>query len=221
MPIHRVKKSDKKRFVQIEKTTSEDRRLTWKARGILAYLLGKPDNFVFYLDKIAEDAPDGIDSLRAGIKELQDLNYVKRYPVKVKGKIVSWAMDVYEIPHTELPHVEKPYMENPTLKISKELKDNNKTDNKRYILLDIEGNKHIKVYNHHFKKRYGKDHMAVSEENLVFIEDRVESIRRNSDFEDWEERVEEHFNNLPKGNNGSILPFLYASYRFFNVNEFN
>ena len=151
--------------------------------------------------------------LKTGV--LLERNYNGKRELQINpllsGDLSAPSVDANKSPvdgYSSVPHIKKVFKE-------KEDKE------KLYLLLDIEGNKHIKVYNHHFKKRYGKDHMAVSEENLVFIEDRVESIRRNSDFEDWEDKVEEHFNNLPKGNNGNILPFLHASYRFFNVNKFN
>jgi hypothetical protein len=36
-----------------------------------------------------------------------------------------------------------------------------------------------------------------------------------------EEKVVEHFDNLPKKNNGNILAFLQASFRYFEVGEFS
>lgn len=205
----------------VDKIATEDARLSWKARGILSYMLSKPDNFVFYLDKMAEDAPDGIDSLRAGIKELQEFGYVIRYPVKEKGKIVSWVMDVYEKPHGTFPYVEKPQVENPMLK-NKDLKENNLKENyKIYIDLPIDV-VFLNIYNNYFKSKFNKNHMQVSEESLDKIRIMVDTIESYGiELSEWEEKVQEHFDNIPKSNNGNILAFLQASFRHFEVRNYN
>lgn len=100
MATYRITDRRGRPFVQIDKTAMEDSRLSWKARGLLAYLLSKPDDWKFHRDTLAKEAPDGLDSVKAGIKELEKFGYVKRYPTKEKGKIVSWNMDVFEIPYT-------------------------------------------------------------------------------------------------------------------------
>lgn len=78
--------------------TLQDSRLSWKARGLLAFMLSKPANFKFSDEELAMQAPDGMTSVRSGIKELEQLGYVVRYAVRDKGIIVSWEMDVYETP---------------------------------------------------------------------------------------------------------------------------
>ena len=108
--------------------------MSWKAKGILVYLLSKPDHFIFHLDELAEHSTDGIDSLRSGLKELQQFGYVNRYPIKEKGRIVSWGLDVYESPKTPVvepssPHGDFPLMENPTLLI-KNISNNDLSNNK-------------------------------------------------------------------------------------------
>lgn len=91
-------------------------KLSWKAKGILTYLLTLPNDWKININDLVKRSTDGINSLRAGIKELQEAGYIRRYPVKdEKGKIVEWAFDVYETPVDENPQVENPQVENRTL----------------------------------------------------------------------------------------------------------
>lgn len=138
MATFRVSKS--KNYTTINNTGLRDERLSWKAKGILAYILSLPDDWVFYMEEISTHAKDGIDSLRVGMKELKKFGYVRRFPVKnEKGKITNWETIIYEVPQVENPHMEKPhmgnpqvevpFMENPTLLSTKELSTNKQNTN--------------------------------------------------------------------------------------------
>jgi uncharacterized phage protein (TIGR02220 family) len=118
MAIYRVEKN--KNYVVLNRTALNDERLSWKAKGIIAYMLSMPDDWKFYIEEIASHAKDGVDSLRSGIKELSKYGYVKRFPIRDEKtqKIIEWETVIYESPQSkkpdrEIPHMEKPYMENP------------------------------------------------------------------------------------------------------------
>ncbi|QPW49585.1 DnaD domain protein [Bacillus thuringiensis] len=112
MATFRVNKS--KNYTTINNTGLRDKRLTWKAKGILAYILTLPDDWVFYMEEIATHAKDKLDSLKSGMKELKKYGYVKRFPVKDgKGKIIRWETIIYEVPQEEYPQEENPLMEKP------------------------------------------------------------------------------------------------------------
>ncbi|PFW31866.1 replication protein [Bacillus cereus] len=118
MATFRVNKS--KNYTTINNTGLRDERLSWKAKGILAYILSLPDDWVFYMEEISTHAKDGIDSLRVGMKELKKYGYVRRFPVKnEKGKITNWETIIYEVP----------LVENPTLLSTKELSTNKQNIN--------------------------------------------------------------------------------------------
>lgn len=85
-------------FVQIDKGILSDENLSWKAKGILAYLLSKPDGWVTYLTDIEKRAKDGRDSVSSGIKELLDAGYLKRTRVREQGRFKGWEYSVYESP---------------------------------------------------------------------------------------------------------------------------
>lgn len=120
MAIYRVKKN--KNYVVLNRTALNDERLSWKAKGIIAYMLSMPDDWKFYIEEIASHAKDGVDSLRSGIKELSKHGYVKRFPIRDEKtqKIIEWETVIYESPQSkkpdmEFPHMEKPYMEEPLM----------------------------------------------------------------------------------------------------------
>jgi hypothetical protein len=55
----------------------------------------------------------------------------------------------------------------------------------------------------------------ISKANLERLYGEIMEATTGIDMEDWEEAVQEHFDNLPKGNDGDILAFLEASRRYF------
>jgi len=65
-------------FTQIANAVLRDKALSWKAKGIFAYIYSKPDGWDFAVDRISEDSIDGIESTRSGIQELEKLFYLQR-----------------------------------------------------------------------------------------------------------------------------------------------
>lgn len=94
-------------FVTMDKTFLEDTRLSFKAKGILAYLLSKPDNWKVIVGNLVNYAADGKASVYAGLKELKECGYYQKVPVRdEKGRrILRWESTIYEIP--ELPEMLK------------------------------------------------------------------------------------------------------------------
>lgn len=70
-------------FYVLDKKISEDESLSWGARGVLIFLLGKPDNWevsVQHLINQTEGArvKSGRDAVRAILRELMDAGYIKK-----------------------------------------------------------------------------------------------------------------------------------------------
>ncbi|EEL10336.1 Phage replication protein [Bacillus cereus BDRD-Cer4] len=134
MGIIRVKKDSN--YSVINNTGLKDERLSWKAKGILAYALTLPDDWTFHISELARHAKDGEDSLRTGFKELKELGYVKRYPVRDGNtkKIARWDTEIYETPQRDMPQMEnqdvvKPYEENQKLLNTNRLNTNKRNNN--------------------------------------------------------------------------------------------
>lgn len=95
-------------FYILDKQISEDTRLTWAARGLLIYLLGKKDNWevsVAHLQKQTDDSvkPTKRDGIYNLLNELISSGYVSRVPSERDGGKFS-GMDylVSEVPCTDL-----------------------------------------------------------------------------------------------------------------------
>lgn len=210
-------------FTRIENSTLQDTRLSWKARGLLAYMLSKPDNFRFYLEELTKHAPDGLASVRAGIKELESLGYVKRFPNREKGKVLSWDMDVFEIPECDFRNLVNEETQQPECDFlqveNRSLRTNDyKNERKRYIDLRIDENEFLNIYNHYFQKKFNKHHPRVTEDQYERIMSVIQELYDYGiDRVKFGGVVEQHFDNLPKSNNGNILAFIQAFRRYFEI----
>lgn len=96
--IFRTIKDKNNPYVIMNKTGLEDKRLSWKAKGILGYLLGQPDDWQIRMSHLVKQSTDGELSLKKGIQELKKYGYVVRVAVRSDGKIDRWETWVNEIP---------------------------------------------------------------------------------------------------------------------------
>ncbi len=119
MSIIRAPRPETK-FYTLDKAISEDERLSWAARGLLIFLLGKPDNWevsVAHLIKQTSRAigkSSGRDAVRVIIKELESAGYMAVDRSRSDGGSFS-GMDytVCERPQTENPSMGSPQTGNP------------------------------------------------------------------------------------------------------------
>lgn len=78
--LARLIKQDRGNYTNISNQLIRDSRLSWKARGIFAYLWSQADEWDFYVSEVAKHATDGRDALRSGLKELEKYGYLTRKP---------------------------------------------------------------------------------------------------------------------------------------------
>jgi hypothetical protein len=64
-------------YLNVPSATVADGRLSFKARGILAYLLDKPAGWDVRSVAIAADSPDGKAAVQAGLRELARAGYYR------------------------------------------------------------------------------------------------------------------------------------------------
>lgn len=113
-------------FYLLNKTISEDRRLSWAARGVLVFLLGKPDHWqisVAHLrgETAATVRPTGRDGVYGLLQELISTGYVRRRQDRsdsgVLGAINYLVSEspLPEEPYPAAPETAQPYTANPTL----------------------------------------------------------------------------------------------------------
>lgn len=135
--IRTVKKSQ---YVTINNSVFTDSRLSWKAKGIMGYLLSRPDNWKVIIGDLVKQSKDGRDAVYSGLKELKKYGYLEQRPIRnEEGKkaIIRWEYRVYEEPIyagkeplpenpevdqksmdyllPDFPYVDNPDVDNPTL----------------------------------------------------------------------------------------------------------
>ena len=85
-------------FATINKTFIYDSELSFKAKGIMTYLLSRPDDWEIYTSEIENHAQDKRDSVASGIKELVEKGYIERKQKRSGGKFGGYDYSVYEKP---------------------------------------------------------------------------------------------------------------------------
>lgn len=70
------------RYTVIDNTGLNDRRLSLKSRGLLGFLLTKPDDWEISVAGIVSSGPDGKDSVQAALKELERFGYAEYRTVR-------------------------------------------------------------------------------------------------------------------------------------------
>lgn len=135
-------------YAQIDRSVLDDDRISYRAKGILAYLLSKPPNWWVRSDDVIKHGTEGRDAIRAAMNELRKFGYAKlvntvagrewhvfERPQKVEsGGEVYWEQSSPDRSEVRLgvakpgnpslvPSPEKPTPENPLL--------SNKEDSKK------------------------------------------------------------------------------------------
>lgn len=119
MSIRRGPRPETK-FYTLDKSISEDGRLSWGARGVLIFLLGKPDNWEVSVKHLinqtanATGKASGRDAVRVILKELEQVGYlVADFARNATGAFAGMAYTVNEIPNAVTPETDNPASEPP------------------------------------------------------------------------------------------------------------
>jgi len=131
--IMRVAKNKDNPYLMLNKTSIQDSKLSWKAKGLHAYLLSLPDDWKIYVEELTKHAKDGKDSTKATINELEKMGYISKNKLRDgSGRFKGYEYIIFEVstevieptspkaekPFTENPETDKPLTENPQLVIN-------------------------------------------------------------------------------------------------------
>lgn len=131
MPIIRDKHEGN--YCIVSNTVANDLSLSYKARGLLLYLLSKPDDWKVVHSDLVKHGTDGPSAVRSGIDELLARGYLSRnQPRKQDGTYGEAEYIVYETPYSDYPHTEKPHADNPN------------TDNRTLLNTNVTNNPYTK-----------------------------------------------------------------------------
>ena len=103
-------------FVIISKTVTENDKLSWAARGLLVFLLGKPSNWKISIEHLALQTKNsakysGKDSIYSLLQELMTQKYVIRSDKQShdeNGRLCGYDYVVYDSPQQDSPYKAEP-----------------------------------------------------------------------------------------------------------------
>ena len=93
-----------------------DKSLSLKAKGLLSLMLSLPEEWDYTTKGLARICKDGVDSICAGVRELEEHGYVIRQRVRnANGQLGAIEYTILEQPRPPEPKPGKPERENPVL----------------------------------------------------------------------------------------------------------
>lgn len=119
MPIIRREKRTKG-YTVIDNGIFENKTLSLKAKGLLCYLLSRPDDWQVYTEHLKTIGPDGKESIYSGLKELIVAGYIIKETIRGNSgefKAVGYVINEYPVntymvtqtfEHADLPDAGKP-----------------------------------------------------------------------------------------------------------------
>lgn len=161
-------------FVMIDKTFLEDERLSFKAKGILAYLLSKPDNWKVIVGNLVKFSKDGKSAVYAGLKELKECGYYVKTPIRSEDgrRISRWESTVYEMPDSLLSD----FQEIDNEEIENQYLENRERNNNYY-------NNKLNINNNHVSLSVREEDKTDETDEKNSIENTLEVIHDNIGYE--------------------------------------
>ena len=112
MAVFRIEKT--RDYTVMSNHHLQDKSLSLKAKGLLSLMLSLPEEWDYTTKGLARICKDGVDSICAGVRELEEHGYVIRQRVRnPNGQLGAIEYTILEQPRP--PEPEKPKRENPVL----------------------------------------------------------------------------------------------------------
>ena len=163
----------KNRYGTIPNDLLNSIHISFKAKGMYAYIQSKPDNWEFSAERISKQVKEGLPSVISALKELENFGYLARN--RYQNNKGFWVVDylLYEIPIEENLIIGKPNKENPN--IGKQLnnsnidyskqEDNNYTNNKERVVKES-FSEMLSPHLHELKDEYSNFFYYWTEKNI-------------------------------------------------------
>jgi len=103
--IIRVKHDKQNPYVVINKKQLQRKDLSFRARGLYAYLLSLPDNWCINVSHLQKQTTDGKHAVRSALNELRTAGFIKTVSIREHGKMVGREIIFSENPNdfTDVP----------------------------------------------------------------------------------------------------------------------
>lgn len=96
MTTIRIKKNNN--YSTVYNKPFSNKGLSWEARGLLAYLLTKPDDWTIMLGDLVKQGDAKMFKIRRMLKELEKVGHVQRECINAGGGKFKWETTIYENP---------------------------------------------------------------------------------------------------------------------------
>ena len=114
MAVFRIEKT--RDYTVMSNHHLRDKTLSLKAKGLLSLMLSLPEEWDYTTKGLARICKDGVDSICAGVRELEEHGYVIRQRVRnPNGQLGAIEYTILEQPRPPEPKPQKPERENPVL----------------------------------------------------------------------------------------------------------
>jgi len=90
------------RYFVVDNALFSDTQLSWEARGLMGYLLSKPDDWRVRLYELVARGPAGQHKIQRMLRELENAGYLNRKRVKRRNGAFDWETTMFETPSLNL-----------------------------------------------------------------------------------------------------------------------
>lgn len=133
-----------KGYTQLDNYSINDKRLSLKGKGMLLYMMSKPNEWKFNYKSFKYDLKESRDSIQSVIKELKELKYLEMRQFKNIYGRWEWNYTIsdiplnmpiknYNLPQQDFPVMEKPLTEKTPILVNTKI-SNDKIDKEIYNL---------------------------------------------------------------------------------------
>lgn len=102
-------------FARVAKSMLADPKLSWRTKGVLSYLLGKPDGWKLRISDLRNSSTDGERSIRAALREARAHGYAQLVAVREGNRISEWVWKISDSPiflDVRFEHLENEQVQN-------------------------------------------------------------------------------------------------------------
>ena len=99
--IEKLRQGDEVPFTQVSNAMLTDRRLSLKCKGLLAYMLSKPEDWQFNVRSMSAELAENKDTVARILKVLIEARYVTREEIRENGQVKGYVYSVYQSPCLE------------------------------------------------------------------------------------------------------------------------
>lgn len=111
--VVRAPKGTGQRFARILNSVLQDERLSFRARGVMAFVLSKPDHWRHSAKRLAAGSTEGVDAIQTALRELGAFGYLSKILERTESGTLRTALIFQEQPERENP-VSAPEREKPS-----------------------------------------------------------------------------------------------------------